>query len=119
LRAFYRAMGWTENDGSDDTYTSFTMASVRLALYPIGLLGDEAAPNEALVASNAWNGMTLAFNVATRDAVDEALQTAVAAGARPIGVPAEREWGGYSGYFSDPEGHRWEVAWAPWLTDLE
>jgi len=119
LRAFYRAMGWSENDGSDDTYTSFTMASVRLALYPIGLLGDEAAPNEALVASSAWNGMTLAFNVATRDAVDEALQTAVGAGARPIGVAIEREWGGYSGYFSDPEGHRWEVAWAPWLTDLE
>ena len=47
LRAFYRAMGWEENDGSDETYTSFTMGSLRLALYPIELLGKEAAPRDA------------------------------------------------------------------------
>ena len=119
LRAFYRAIGWRENDGSDDTFTSFTLGSVRLALYPIELLGDEAAPQEAVVASDAWNGTTLALNVGARDAVDDVLNGAVAAGARLIGSPVDREWGGYSGYFSDPEGHRWEIAWAPWLTDLE
>ena len=119
LRAFYGAIGWRENEGSDDTFTSFTLSGVRLALYPIELLGAEAAPREAVVAADAWNGTTLAFNVATREAVDEVLDRAVNAGARPVGSAAEREWGGYSGYFADPEVHRWEVAWAPWVTDLE
>jgi uncharacterized glyoxalase superfamily protein PhnB len=119
LRAFYAAIGWRENDGSDDTYTTFTMGTARLALYPIALLGGEAAPHQDVIASDCWNGVTLSLNVANRDAVDEALRIAVAAGARPIGSPVEREWGGYSGYFSDPEGNRWEIAWAPWLADLE
>jgi hypothetical protein len=60
--------------------------------------------------------VTLAMNVATRVDVDEALAAAAEAGANVIGSPAEREWGGYSGYFADPEGHRWEIAWAPWVT---
>ncbi|HWW55065.1 MAG TPA: VOC family protein [Acidimicrobiales bacterium] len=119
LRAFYRAIEWRENDGSDDTFTSFTMGSVRLALYPIELLQNEAAPDDAPVRFGSWNGMTLALNVATRAEVDDAVASAVAAGARPIGLPVEREWGGYSGYFADPEGHRWEIAWAPWLGDFE
>jgi uncharacterized glyoxalase superfamily protein PhnB len=119
LRVFYRAIGWRENDGSDDTFTSFTMGSLRLALYPIELLQTEAAPDDAPVMSGAWNGTTLALNVATRGEVDDAVASAVAAGAMPIGSPVEREWGGYSGYFADPEGHRWEIAWAPWLTNFE
>ena len=117
LRAFYGAIGWRENDGSDDTFTSFTMGTARLALYPLELLGDEAAPSETVIGADVWNGMTLSLNVGTREAVDEAMRTAQTAGATLIGSPAEREWGGYSGYFADPEGHRWEVAWAPWLSD--
>jgi uncharacterized protein len=56
---------------------------------------------------------TLAHNVATRVEVDEVLATAAAAGAEPVQPGAEREWGGYTGYFGDPDGHRWEVAWNP------
>jgi uncharacterized glyoxalase superfamily protein PhnB len=118
LRAFYQAIGWRENEGSDDTFTSFTMGSVRLALYPIEMLHGEAAPGEP-VPTSSWNGTTLALNVATREDVDDGVFTAVAAGASAIGAVAEREWGGYSGYFADPEGQRWEIAWAPWLTDFE
>ena len=118
LRAFYRAIGWQENDGSDDTFTSFTMGSARLALYPIDLLHTEAAPEETVVAFDAWNGTTLAVNVATREEVDDGISAAVAAGARAVGSPVERDWGGYSGYFADPEGHRWEIAWAPFFTDV-
>jgi len=119
LRAFYQAIGWRENEGSDDTFTSFTLGNVRLALYPIEQLRDEAAPDAAPAHSDGWNGMTLALNVATRQEVDGAVATAVAAGARAIGSPVEREWGGYSGYFADPEGHRWEIAWAPWVTEFD
>lgn len=119
LRAFYGKLGWVENDGSDETYTTFTMGTSRLALYPIGLLAKEAAPRDDVVASDAWNGVTLGINLATREEVDDAFAAAVAAGAAGIESPVERSWGGYSGYFADPEGHRWELAWAPWLTTFD
>jgi uncharacterized protein len=119
LRTFYAAIGWHENDGSDDTFTSFTLGTVRLALYPMDLLGAEAAPEASPVAPGSWNGITLAMNVSSRIEVDQALEAAVAAGAQRVGPSVERDWGGYSGYVADPEGNRWEVAWAPWLTDVD
>ena len=57
--------------------------------------------------------LTLAHNVATRSEVDAVLDTARAAGADPVGTAVEREWGGYTGYFADPDGYRWEVAENP------
>ncbi len=57
--------------------------------------------------------ITLAHNVATRAAVDEVLETARAAGASLVGAGEERDWGGYTGYFADPDGYRWEIAWNP------
>jgi uncharacterized protein len=56
---------------------------------------------------------TLSHNLRERDGVDAVLETARAAGAPYVGEAAEREWGGYSGYFADPDGYRWEVAWNP------
>ena len=64
LRAFYRGWGWTENDGSDDTYASFTAGDIRLALYPLDLLHDEAAAASPLAEPGTWNGVTLAINFA-------------------------------------------------------
>ncbi|WP_121252907.1 VOC family protein [Nocardioides ferulae] len=57
--------------------------------------------------------VTLAHNVGSREEVDAVLATARAAGASPVSGAVDREWGGYSGYFADPDGFRWEVAWAP------
>jgi uncharacterized protein len=118
LRAFYRALGWHENQGSDDTFTSFTLGGVRLALYPIALLAAEAAPDEAPVEPGSWNGVTLAVNVASRDEVDDVFAAAIRAGARAVAAATEREWGGYTGYIADPEDNRWEIAWAPGFTDF-
>lgn len=56
---------------------------------------------------------TMAHNVATRAEVDAVLATARAAGADPVHAAFEREWGGYSGYFADPDGYRWEIAFNP------
>ena len=56
--------------------------------------------------------VTLAHNLPTRDDVDAVLAEAAAAGAE-VGEAADREWGGYTGYFADPDGYRWEVAWNP------
>ena len=56
---------------------------------------------------------TLAHNVPTRDEVDAVLATARAAGADPVRDAEDRDWGGYTGYFADPDGFRWEIAWNP------
>lgn len=114
LRAFYNGLGWRERPGSDDDFAAYDAGSTRLALYPLERLGAEAAPGEPPPAAG-WNGVTLAVNVDSRQAVDDAFRAAVAAGARAVGEPVDREWGGYSGYVADPEGHRWEIAWAPFL----
>ena len=57
--------------------------------------------------------LTLAHNVATREGVDVILQQATRAGATHVTGGQEREWGGYTGYFADPDGFRWEVAFNP------
>ena len=57
--------------------------------------------------------ITLAHNVATKRGVDTVLEQAAVAGAKEIGEPVERDWGGYTGYFADPDGFRWEVAYNP------
>ena len=57
--------------------------------------------------------ITLSHNVATPRGVDTVLEQAAAAGAAEVGRATEREWGGYSGYFADPDGFRWEVAYNP------
>ena len=57
--------------------------------------------------------ITLSHNVVTEAEVDEILATARAAGADPVHDPEQREWGGYTGYFGDPDGYRWEIAFNP------
>jgi uncharacterized protein len=74
---------------------------------------------EAEVGTIGWRPdagvapFTLAHNVPTKDEVDAVLATARAAGADPVHDGVEREWGGYTGYFGDPDGYRWEVAYNP------
>jgi uncharacterized protein len=113
-RAFYESWGWREREGGSDEFAQFDMGGVRLALYPLDLLGAEAAPGGD-VPPAAWNGFTLAVNVGDRALVDEAYGAAIASGARSVAAPTEREWGGYSAYVADPEEIRWEIAWAPGL----
>ena len=57
--------------------------------------------------------ITLAHNLATKEAVDIVLATARRAGADPVADAVERDWGGYTGYFADPDGYRWEIAHNP------
>ena len=112
LRAFYRHLGWTERPGSDDAFATYDMGPILLALYPLDLLTREAAPGEE-PSGGQWAGVTFGINVDSSDAVDDAFDAAVRAGARPVAAPTRREWGGYSAYVADPEGNRWEITWAP------
>ncbi len=110
--AFYKALGWSPGFEIEGDMTSFLLGGVVLALWPLEKLHAEASAGEP-VPTGAWDGVTLACNCDARDEVDGAFAAAVAAGASVITAPADTEWGGRVGYFADPEGHRWEVAWAP------
>ena len=115
LRAFYAAWGWEELPGGEDDFAQYETGGVRMALYPVHLLAEEAAPDLPLPPPGGWNGIALAINVHTAADVDAAHRAALAAGAELVSAPVQREWGGYSGYVADPEGNRWEIAWLPGL----
>jgi uncharacterized protein len=81
--------------------------SSRLALYEWGAAAaDAGVPAEG----SGFRGVSFHFLVDSRDAVDEAIRNAVAAGGEVVKEAAAVQWGGYSGYFSDPDGHLWKVA---------
>ncbi|MEU4337107.1 VOC family protein [Micromonospora lupini] len=111
LRSFYRSLGWPELPTSDDGWSAFLLGGVLLALFPLPELAAEAAPDVPEPAGG-WSGVTLACNVDSRAEVDTAFAAAVAAGATVVAEPTDRPWGGRSGYLADPEGNRWEIAWA-------
>ncbi len=81
----------------------------------LGLYGRKALAEDATVSAegNGFAGFTLAHNVASEPEVDEVLKQAVAAGAALVKPAQKVFWGGYSGYFKDPDGHLWEVAHNP------
>lgn len=110
LRRFYRGLGWQESISADD-FSAFATGGAVLTLYSMRSLvadtGLESPP------PSPFNGVTLAINVESAEAVDAAFDGAVAAGARSLVPPVTAEWGGRSAYFADPEGNVWEVAWMP------
>ena len=114
LRSFYRALGWPEQPSGDDTWTGFLLGGVLLALFPLRDLTAEAAPGNT--DPTGWSGVTLACTVDTRDEVDRAFASAVAAGATPVADATDRSWGGRSAFIADPEGNRWEITWGPGAT---
>ncbi|WP_382304542.1 VOC family protein [Herbiconiux sp. UC225_62] len=109
MRRFYTALGWQEVRGSDDDWAAYLIGGVLFALYPVELLAEEASAD---AAPTGWSGVTLACNVDSAADVDAAFEAAVRAGATALAEPSTREWGGRSGYIADPEGNRWEIAWA-------
>ena len=109
-RAFYRRLGWSDHPASQAGVAFFQMQGAALALF--GLLDLAADQGRAGVALGT-GAVTLAQNFPTVAAVDAAYALAVAAGAQPLKAPEKVFWGGYSGYYADPDGHVWEVAMNP------
>jgi hypothetical protein len=90
----------------------FQLPGTWLALYPLAALAEDARlPNER----SGFGGFTLAHNVHSKEEADRVIQQALAAGASLLKPAGEAIWGGYSGYFADPDGHPWEVAWNPFF----
>ena len=90
----------------------FQAGGVALALYPrVELAKDANVPADG----DGFSGVSLAYNTRHRHEVDTTLEDAKRAGAKILKPAREAFWGGYSGYFSDPDGFLWEVAWNPFF----
>ena len=88
----------------------FELPGTWLALYPRGKLAEDIGIANG---PTGFSGITLAYNGRDREEVDAVYARAVAAGAKGTKPPSETFWGGYSGYFADPDGYYWELAWGP------
>lgn len=110
--AFYRdGLGFPVH-GEYDGVTFFDLKSTWLSLYP---RTDLAADARVAAEGSGFGGITVAHNVRSKEEVDATLEMAVRAGATLQKPAQQAEWGGYSGYFADPDGHLWEIAWNPHL----
>ncbi|MBE7459538.1 MAG: VOC family protein [Zoogloeaceae bacterium] len=111
--SFYRdGLKWPLLSASVGDFALFNLATgTALALYPRGLLADDANVKDG----DGFGGITLAQNVSDKETVDQVLAQAVKAGGTLLRPAAKAEWGGYSGYFADLDGHPWEVAWNPFF----
>lgn len=108
--AFYEALGWTRVQ-SPDGVIAFDLLGQTLGLYPREDLADELGiPVDAI---GGFSGVTLAHNVRNKEDVAPLIERAVAAGGRPLKTAQDVFWGGFHGYFADPDGHVWEIAWNP------
>ena len=107
---FYRGgLGLPMRDGPEGV-AFFETRGTWLSLYPRHALAEDiGTPPDG----TGFAGFTLAHNVRSPEDVDRTLREAVDAGARLVKPGQKVFWGGYSGYFADPDGFMWEVAWNP------
>ncbi|MXU64861.1 VOC family protein [Oceanomicrobium pacificus] len=109
-KTFYAALGWVPHGNSQDSITFYQLHGTVLGLFGRDALADDQGRPGAPLGTGA---MTLAQNMPDRAAVDTAFAQALDAGATKLKDPQEVFWGGYSGYYADPDGHVWEVAHNP------
>ncbi|MBF0436921.1 MAG: VOC family protein [Magnetococcales bacterium] len=109
-RAFYESLGWQPSSASCAQVCFFQTGSMGIALYPVkALLADAGLTN----ANPIPGGITLGINVSLREEVDRELAAVLACGATLLQSAVDTPWGGRTAYFADPDGHPWEITWAP------
>jgi len=111
---FYRdGLGWPMSSHSQpqNKWALFKSFGTRLSLFPREELAKDMSPGMD-AAGSGFTGITLAHNVREKSQVQEVLAAAEAAGGRIVKPAQDAFWGGYSGYFADPDGYHWEVAWS-------
>lgn len=114
---FYaRGLGFPTTRTPESGWIGFRLNGICLCIYPYADLAKEHLPRKIDPAGafdrSRMPPVTLAYNTRTKDEVPQVLDLAARAGGKIEKPPEETFWGGYSGYFSDPDGHLWEVAWA-------
>lgn len=111
-RAFYEKLGFKASSASNENVTFLDAGGVVLALFGRGALADDAHVENS---RPGFSGVALAHNVRSESEVTRVIEEAVAAGAILLKPGQKVFWGGFSGYFTDPDGHLWEVAYNPFF----
>lgn len=117
---FYRdGLGFdTNEEGNNPAVIFFNTTGTKFELYPIIRLAEDINSSTPPQIGIGFSGITLAYNVDCKEKVHEIIEQARRAGAKIEKEPQEVFWGGYSSYFSDPDGYYWEVAYNPnWSFD--
>lgn len=109
-RAFYEKLGFKASTVSNENVAFFQCGAMALGLFGWDALAKDAHVSER---GDGFRGVSLAHNVRTREEVARVLAEAEAAGGVIVKPAQDVFWGGHSGYFTDPDGHLWEVAWNP------
>ncbi len=114
-RRFYeRGLGWKAASISSDCIAFYQLSGgLVLSLYGIDKLADDANQQAAAPGADGFSGIALAHNLPDPGAVDQLLNRVAKHGGTVTQPARETSWGGYAGYFTDPDGHVWEVAWNP------
>jgi catechol 2,3-dioxygenase-like lactoylglutathione lyase family enzyme len=112
---FYRdGLGFPTTYKDGDPVAFFNTGGTRLSLYSLNDLAADIGPD--VQSSRAgFGGITIAHNVRTKEEVAPVLALAERAGGQIVKPAQDAFWGGYTGYFRDPDGYYWEVAWNPGL----
>lgn len=111
LRFYQDGLGWKTAGDSSDSIAFFDMGGIVLALYPRKLLADDVSIPEQ---GSGFPGITLAYNAKSEEEVNQVFAQVEKLGATIVKPPQKVFWGGYSGYFADPDKHLWEVAYNPY-----
>jgi uncharacterized protein len=107
-RGFYERLGWRRSVKAAEGVAFFQLGCMALSLFPRRDLAKDAGLDEA---GTGFTGVALGFNTRSRAEVEAVLEEAAGAGGRIVKPAQDAFWGGYHGYFADPDGHLWEVAW--------
>ena len=108
--AFFEKLGWKRSVRAAPGVAFFQCGGIALGLYPLSELAKDA---EIEPSQGHTGNFAIAHNARSKEEVDSLMHEAEAAGANIIKPPKQAFWGGYSGYFTDPDGHLWELAWNP------
>jgi uncharacterized protein len=113
MRGFYERLGLVASSASNPHVTFFDANGIVLALFGYRELAEDAAVKAGPVPD--FRGVGVAWNEASETEVDAIMAQAVEAGAKVTKKAQKVFWGGYSGYFADPEKNLWEVAYNPFM----
>ena len=112
-REFYERLGLKASSASNADVTFFDANGVVLAVFGHKALADDAHVEAS--PPQSYRGVALAWNATSEAEADAIVEHAVSCGATLVKRPVKVFWGGYSGYFADPDGHLWEVAYNPFM----